>query len=108
MDKVVVITGASGGIGAELAKQLAARGAKVVVAARRKDELDAVAREIGAPKAVRAVAQACGANPVALAVPCHRVIRTDGALCGYRWGVERKRVLLEREKVGKSETRNRR
>lgn len=65
-----------------------------------------IARSIGSPKAVRAVAQACGANPVALAIPCHRVIRTDGALCGYRWGVERKRVLLERERAGKPETRN--
>jgi AraC family transcriptional regulator of adaptative response/methylated-DNA-[protein]-cysteine methyltransferase len=69
-----------------------------------------IARQIGSPKAVRAVARACGANPVALAVPCHRVIRTDGALCGYRWGVERKRVLLDRESGSlqpeKPETRN--
>ncbi len=57
-----------------------------------------VARAIGAPQAVRAVASACAANPVALAIPCHRVVRRDGALSGYRWGVERKRVLLEREK----------
>ena len=57
-----------------------------------------IARAIGAPKAVRAVAGACAANPVALAIPCHRVVRSDGALSGYRWGVERKRVLLEREK----------
>ena len=57
-----------------------------------------VARAIGAPQAVRAVAGACAANPVALAIPCHRVVRRDGALSGYRWGVERKRVLLEREK----------
>ena len=56
-----------------------------------------VAARIGAPKSVRAVAQACGANPVAIAVPCHRVVRTDGALSCYRWGVARKRVLLERE-----------
>lgn len=56
-----------------------------------------IARRIGEPRAVRAVAQACGANPVALAIPCHRVVRTDGALSGYRWGVERKRALLERE-----------
>jgi AraC family transcriptional regulator of adaptative response/methylated-DNA-[protein]-cysteine methyltransferase len=56
-----------------------------------------IARRIGAPAAVRAVAQACGANTLALAIPCHRVVRNDGALSGYRWGVERKRALLERE-----------
>lgn len=56
-----------------------------------------IAAKIGMPKAVRAVAQACGANGLAVAIPCHRVIRNDGSLSGYRWGVERKRVLLERE-----------
>jgi AraC family transcriptional regulator of adaptative response/methylated-DNA-[protein]-cysteine methyltransferase len=56
-----------------------------------------VAARIGAPKAVRAVAQACGANRLAVAIPCHRVVRRDGDLSGYRWGVERKRNLLERE-----------
>ncbi|GAC1632440.1 MAG: bifunctional DNA-binding transcriptional regulator/O6-methylguanine-DNA methyltransferase Ada [Nevskia sp.] len=56
-----------------------------------------IAQRIGAPSAMRAVAQACGANALAVAIPCHRVVRQDGALSGYRWGVERKRALLERE-----------
>lgn len=56
-----------------------------------------IAERIGLPQSVRAVAQACGANPVAVAIPCHRVVRSDGGLAGYRWGVERKRALLERE-----------
>ena len=56
-----------------------------------------IAAKIGMPKAMRAVAQACGANNLAITIPCHRVIRNDGSLSGYRWGVERKRVLLERE-----------
>lgn len=56
-----------------------------------------IAHAIGAPRAVRAVAQACGANALAVAIPCHRVVRTDGELSGYRWGVERKRALLARE-----------
>jgi AraC family transcriptional regulator of adaptative response/methylated-DNA-[protein]-cysteine methyltransferase len=57
-----------------------------------------IAERIGQPKSVRAVAQACGANALAVAIPCHRVVRTDGALSGYRWGVERKGQLLERER----------
>ena len=56
-----------------------------------------VARRIGLPKAVRAVAAACAANALAVAIPCHRVVRSDGALSGYRWGVARKRSLLDRE-----------
>jgi len=56
-----------------------------------------IAERIGAPKAVRAVARACASNAIAIAIPCHRVVRHDGALSGYRWGVERKRRLLERE-----------
>jgi AraC family transcriptional regulator of adaptative response/methylated-DNA-[protein]-cysteine methyltransferase len=57
-----------------------------------------VAARIGQPTSVRAVAQACGANMLAVAIPCHRVIRTDGQLSGYRWGVQRKQALLERER----------
>ena len=56
-----------------------------------------IAAALGRPRAVRAVAQACASNPVALLVPCHRVVRSDGALSGYRWGIERKRELLARE-----------
>jgi AraC family transcriptional regulator of adaptative response/methylated-DNA-[protein]-cysteine methyltransferase len=56
-----------------------------------------IARAVGAPSSTRAVANACGANPVAIAIPCHRVVRTDGSLGGYRWGIERKEILLERE-----------
>ncbi|HEX2139641.1 MAG TPA: bifunctional DNA-binding transcriptional regulator/O6-methylguanine-DNA methyltransferase Ada [Woeseiaceae bacterium] len=57
----------------------------------------AIAERIGAPGSARAVAQACGANVLAVAIPCHRVVRTDGGLSGYRWGVERKRALLQAE-----------
>jgi AraC family transcriptional regulator of adaptative response/methylated-DNA-[protein]-cysteine methyltransferase len=56
-----------------------------------------VAEAIGRPTAMRAVARACATNPVAVAIPCHRVIREDGDLGGYRWGMERKVELLERE-----------
>ena len=58
----------------------------------------AIAKKIGAPKATRAVARACATNPVAVAIPCHRVIREDGDLGGYRWGIERKEQLLAMEK----------
>lgn len=56
-----------------------------------------MAARIGRPEAVRAVAAACAANVIAVAIPCHRVVRTDGSLAGYRWGAARKRLLLERE-----------
>ena len=56
-----------------------------------------LARQVGQPSAVRAVAGACAANALAVAIPCHRVVRTDGSLSGYRWGLERKRALIDRE-----------
>jgi AraC family transcriptional regulator of adaptative response/methylated-DNA-[protein]-cysteine methyltransferase len=56
-----------------------------------------IARRLGRPSAVRAVAGACAANPLAVVVPCHRAVRSDGTLAGYRWGIERKRALLSRE-----------
>jgi AraC family transcriptional regulator, regulatory protein of adaptative response / methylated-DNA-[protein]-cysteine methyltransferase len=62
-----------------------------------------VARAIGKPQAVRAVARACATNPVAVVIPCHRVVRQDGSLGGYRWGLDRKRALLKREKQTSAE-----
>lgn len=59
----------------------------------------ALAARLGLPRGARAVASACAANRLALLVPCHRVVRSDGGLAGYRWGVERKRALLQRESV---------
>lgn len=66
-----------------------------------------IAAEIGRPNAVRAVGQACGANVLAVAIPCHRVVRTDGSLSGYRWGIERKRTLLARERTASKGTARR-
>ena len=59
-----------------------------------------IADRIGRPKAARAVAQACASNKLAVAIPCHRVVRSDGELGGYRWGIGKKRMILEREKEG--------
>jgi AraC family transcriptional regulator of adaptative response/methylated-DNA-[protein]-cysteine methyltransferase len=64
-----------------------------------------VAIQIGAPRAVRAVANACGSNPVAVVIPCHRVVQKNGSLAGYRWGVERKEALLRAEQTSTTETR---
>jgi AraC family transcriptional regulator of adaptative response/methylated-DNA-[protein]-cysteine methyltransferase len=61
-----------------------------------------IARALGKPKSVRAVARACATNPVSIVVPCHRVVRTDGTLAGYRWGIQRKQKLLEREASARS------
>src|SRR4029077_11299971 len=66
-----------------------------------------VAQTIGRPKAVRAVANACASNPVALVVPCHRVVQKNGSLAGYRWGVKRKAALLEKEHSAVSNQPNR-
>jgi AraC family transcriptional regulator of adaptative response/methylated-DNA-[protein]-cysteine methyltransferase len=57
-----------------------------------------IARTLGRPSATRAVARACATNPVSIMIPCHRVVRGDGSLAGYRWGIERKKALLERER----------
>jgi AraC family transcriptional regulator of adaptative response/methylated-DNA-[protein]-cysteine methyltransferase len=56
-----------------------------------------IARMIGSPSSIRAVAGACAANPISLAIPCHRILRSDGHISGYRWGIDRKRILLARE-----------
>jgi len=63
-----------------------------------------VARAIGRPSAIRAVARACATNPTSVVVPCHRVVRQDGNLAGYRWGTDRKRTLLEKETAAQSKT----
>ncbi|MGL5940973.1 MAG: bifunctional DNA-binding transcriptional regulator/O6-methylguanine-DNA methyltransferase Ada [Waterburya sp.] len=62
-----------------------------------------IAQNLGKPKAVRAIGNACGANPVALIIPCHRVTRNDGSLGGYRWGIERKQTLIEQEQSNLSD-----
>lgn len=60
-----------------------------------------LARKLGTPSATRAIARACASNRIAVAIPCHRVVRTDGNLAGYRWGLERKRALLDRENASR-------
>jgi AraC family transcriptional regulator of adaptative response/methylated-DNA-[protein]-cysteine methyltransferase len=65
----------------------------------RTESYAAVAARVGSPGSARAVAGACAANPLAVAIPCHRVVASDGALAGYRWGIRRKRELLERERA---------
>ena len=65
-----------------------------------------IAQALGAPKAIRAVAGACAANALALVIPCHRVVRSDGQLAGYRWGLERKKTLLQRERDAGGRNKN--
>ena len=64
----------------------------------------ALARLLGKPQALRAVGAAVGRNPVGILIPCHRVVRSDGALSGYRWGIERKRTLIAREAQTRAKT----
>ncbi len=66
-----------------------------------------IAKRIGAPKSVRAVAQACAANAIAVAIPCHRIVRRDGGLAGYRWGIARKQALLNAERPASKPSRRR-
>ncbi|HEY9449609.1 MAG TPA: methylated-DNA--[protein]-cysteine S-methyltransferase [Gemmatimonadaceae bacterium] len=61
-----------------------------------------IARRIGRPTAIRAVGHACATNALAVIIPCHRAVRSDGSLAGYRWGIERKRILLEREAASRA------
>lgn len=102
-----VVERASGGPGAEVPLDLGGTGFQRRVWAALREiprggtaTYAEVARRIGMPSAARAVANACGANRVAIVVPCHRVVRTDGSLGGYRSGVERKKRLLEAERRG--------